>query len=100
MSQFLETTVRHFRTTRIMPSGPPAIPAADSHSVDDPAEFMPAMHSVADVADEASSEIMAPALDTNSLPAQDDMTSADPTPSLPSGGVFASDRMFVRENPW
>jgi len=99
MSQSLETTVPRFRTTPIMPASTSQIPVANAQSVDDSAEFMPAMHSVADVEDEAPMPVIL-GLDSNSLPARDGMTSVEQTPSVPSVGVFASDRMFVREDPW
>ncbi len=82
-----------------MPLRTSQIPAANAQSVDDPAEFMPAMHSVADVADEAPQTVI-PGLAPNRLPARDDMTSAEQSSSVPSVGIIASDRMFVREDPW
>ncbi len=99
MSQFLETTVSQFKTSPI-PSSTSEIPATDSLRVDAPVGGVPAMHAVADMAYEASPEIMSPTVDSSIAPALENTTSVDQAPALPSGGAFANDRMFVREYPW
>lgn len=99
MSQLLETIVPRYRKTPIMPSSTSEIRVADSHRIDAAEEFAPAMHSAAAVTDEAIPEIIIPVLEMNRLPAQDDMTRVEQT-SLLNVGVFASDHVFVRENPW
>ena len=63
-------------------------------------ELRPPNRSVTDVVDEASRKPGIPTMETERITAEDDMTSVEQTPSVPSAGVLASDRMFVRENPW
>ncbi len=82
-----------------MPSSTSVTPAADSHRVDAPEVFAPVMHSVNHATEDTFSKTMLPELETNSPPVQDDMTSVEQA-SLPNAGIFDSDHIFVRENPW